>query len=275
MPRTGPNPHNDENPAQRIMPDLSAAPAPPIPPVEYASKAEFVRNAFVWPASVQWLDAEGFRTLSADRLARISIDAPGAADTYTGLTVRIIHVQTGEIDRKFFRFDDYLSDRIDGRSDYPSSSRVSYAGFYLYPHANRGWMWHIANPRSTAAVVDAVEKYIGLFRQKLRPDLEEQIDRLKRPDAEVEERENAAIDIGKIGDAAGVPALVAALGDADKNVRWRAAEALGEIKNAAAVPALVAALGDADADVRRNAASALRAIGTPEALAAVESNKEE
>ena len=69
--------------------------------------------------------------------------------------------------------------------------------------------------------------------------------------------------------------MVAALGDADKNVRWRAAEALGEIKNAAAVPALVAALGDADADVRRNAASALRAIGTPEALAAVESNKEE
>src|SRR3990172_6833419 len=115
MPRTGPNTNPNPGVTQSAAPDFSAAPAPPIPPVEYGSKAEFVRNAFV----------------------------------------------------------------------------------------------------------------------KLRPNLEEQIERLKRPDADVEERENAAIDIGKIGDAAGIPALVAALtGDPDSHVRYHAAYALGVLKDA-------------------------------------------
>ena len=63
-------------------------------------------------------------------------------------------------------------------------------------------------------------------------------------------------------------------------VRRNAAEALGRIGDAAAVPALIDAMADEDAGVSSNAVFALQQIGTPEALAAigatkVESNTEE
>ena len=64
--------------------------------------------------------------------------------------------------------------------------------------------------------------------------------------------------------AKAVPALIAALADADGAVRREAAVDLGEIGPAAAeaVPALIAALADANA-VRREAADALERIGVP------------
>jgi len=63
--------------------------------------------------------------------------------------------------------------------------------------------------------------------------------------------------------AQAVPALIAALGDANENVRANAAKALARIGPAAveAVPALIAALGDANENVRANAAEALEQIG--------------
>ena len=91
---------------------------------------------------------------------------------------------------------------------------------------------------------------------------------------EQEDRKHAAQRLAVIGSAAAeaspkvVPALVAALGDADAGVRWAAAGVLGRIGPAAAeaspkvVLALVAALGDADAYVRQAAAEALGRIGS-------------
>jgi HEAT repeat protein len=76
-------------------------------------------------------------------------------------------------------------------------------------------------------------------------------------------REAAAKALGRIGDAAAVPGLLAALGDADADVRRAAAKALGEIGDAAAVPGLLAALRDADWRVRWAAAKALGEIGAP------------
>jgi HEAT repeat protein len=73
-------------------------------------------------------------------------------------------------------------------------------------------------------------------------------------------RAAAARALRRIGDAAAVPGLLAALGDANADVR-RAAAALGEIGYAAAVPGLLAALDDAEARVREAAAAALREIG--------------
>jgi HEAT repeat protein len=66
----------------------------------------------------------------------------------------------------------------------------------------------------------------------------------------------------EIGDAAAVPGLLAALGDADANMREAAAEALGEI-GAPAVPGLLAALRDESWQVREAAAKALEQIGAP------------
>ncbi|MGC8880568.1 MAG: HEAT repeat domain-containing protein, partial [Anaerolineae bacterium] len=73
-------------------------------------------------------------------------------------------------------------------------------------------------------------------------------------------RQAAARALGKIGDAAAVPALIEALRDEDEDVRQAAAEALGKIGDAAAVPALIEALRDEDMWVRRAAAEALGKI---------------
>jgi HEAT repeat protein len=78
-------------------------------------------------------------------------------------------------------------------------------------------------------------------------------------------REAAAKALGRIGDAAAVPGLLAALRDESWQVREAAAEALGEI-GAPAVPGLLAALRDADWQVRRAAAAALREIGDAAAV---------
>jgi HEAT repeat protein len=75
-------------------------------------------------------------------------------------------------------------------------------------------------------------------------------------------REAAAAALGRIGDAAAVPGLLAALRDESWQVREAAAEALGEI-GAPAVPGLLAALRDAEEDVREAAAKALEQIGAP------------
>jgi len=78
-------------------------------------------------------------------------------------------------------------------------------------------------------------------------------------------REAAAAALGRIGDAAAVPGLLAALRDESRQVREAAAEALGEI-GAPAVPGLLAALRDADWRVRRAAAAALGEIGDAAAV---------
>ncbi|MEM2908722.1 MAG: HEAT repeat domain-containing protein, partial [Candidatus Bilamarchaeaceae archaeon] len=81
-----------------------------------------------------------------------------------------------------------------------------------------------------------------------------------------EERNGAAIALGKIGDARAVPALIDALKDKNEDVRYGAAWALGEIAEkggdcSAAVPALIDALKDEKRDVREGAAEALGKIG--------------
>ncbi len=72
---------------------------------------------------------------------------------------------------------------------------------------------------------------------------------------------NVAVALGNAGDAAAVPALAAALGDAEPLVRGHAAWALGRIGGDAARAALAAALaGEADAEVRGEMEAALGAV---------------
>jgi HEAT repeat protein len=81
-------------------------------------------------------------------------------------------------------------------------------------------------------------------------------------DANPSVRHGAAVAVKRIGQAA-VPALTAALADPDKSVRVAAADALGRLGPAAvpAVSALTAALADPDKRVRVAAAVAVKRIG--------------
>ncbi|MGE0813110.1 MAG: HEAT repeat domain-containing protein [Vicinamibacterales bacterium] len=81
-------------------------------------------------------------------------------------------------------------------------------------------------------------------------------------DAEGRIRRRAALAIGRVGLADGVPLLVALLADdPDPDVRAMAAFALGLLGDGAAAPALLPALSDADPRVQGRAAEALGLIG--------------
>jgi hypothetical protein len=82
-------------------------------------------------------------------------------------------------------------------------------------------------------------------------------------------RRRAAIAIGRVGVAEGVPALTTALGDIEPDVREAAAFALGLVGSKAAVPALTAALADGSMRVRGRAADALGLIGDRSAAPAI------
>jgi HEAT repeat protein/cyclophilin family peptidyl-prolyl cis-trans isomerase len=83
-------------------------------------------------------------------------------------------------------------------------------------------------------------------------------------DSEARIRRRAALAIGRVGLAAGVQPLVAALSDADQDVREMAAFALGLIGDSSATPPLLKALADASPIVRGRAAEALGQINAKE-----------
>ena len=79
-------------------------------------------------------------------------------------------------------------------------------------------------------------------------------------DADWHTRYLAARSLGQLGDAKAVTPLIAVLTDADSRVRKLAARALGQLKDKAAVDPLIAALKDDDKDVRQEAEKALAAV---------------
>ena len=83
----------------------------------------------------------------------------------------------------------------------------------------------------------------------------------------------AVLELGRSGDRAVLPALLAALRDPNRDVRWVAIEALGELGDRRAVGALVQYLTARRKEAyrwgRRLVANALGAIGGPEAVDAL------
>ncbi len=88
-------------------------------------------------------------------------------------------------------------------------------------------------------------------------------------DADPRIRRRAALAIGRVKDAAGVPMLTPLLADADVDVRAMAAFALGLIGDPSAEAALTPLLTDAAPLVRGRAAEALGQIGAKGAAAAI------
>ncbi len=80
-------------------------------------------------------------------------------------------------------------------------------------------------------------------------------------DDEARTRRRAALAIGRVGLAEGIPALQEALGDSEVEVRQMAAFALGLIGNPSARPSLLNALKDSEPIVQGRAAEALGTIG--------------
>ncbi|MBT2435028.1 HEAT repeat domain-containing protein, partial [Streptomyces sp. ISL-22] len=78
-----------------------------------------------------------------------------------------------------------------------------------------------------------------------------------------------ATALGRLADAAALPALQAALADDAAEVRGSAATALGRLADASAVPALEAALDDEDPPVRGSAATALGRLADTSAVPAL------
>jgi HEAT repeat protein/cyclophilin family peptidyl-prolyl cis-trans isomerase len=92
-------------------------------------------------------------------------------------------------------------------------------------------------------------------------------DLIQDPDAGI--RRRAALAIGRVKDAAGVPWLVTALSDPIVDVRATAAFGLGLLGDRSAVAPLVSALTDMSSVVRGRAIEALGLIGDTSAVAAV------
>src|ERR1051325_8436777 len=80
-------------------------------------------------------------------------------------------------------------------------------------------------------------------------------------DDEARTRRRAALAIGRVGLAEGIPALQEALGDPEVEVRQMAAVALGLIANPSARPSLLNELKDSEPIVQGRAAEALGTIG--------------
>ena len=104
----------------------------------------------------------------------------------------------------------------------------------------------------------------GVEKMEAKHDVEGLVKALSYKDLSV--RSQAAIALGRVGDARAVEGLVVALKDQFAIVRKLAAWALGEIGDARAVDGLVAAFKDAELWIREEATIALGKIGTVRAV---------
>lgn len=121
------------------------------------TKAGFCQS-FPWTLALQWFDLTGmYKYVDGERVARIELDTCGTRDHYEGFRVIIINKREGEIDSKFFHFNDYLdgAERADNRPECASD-------FVVIGHT--GWAWYIAVPKDTKSLVRAIEQYIGVFQ---------------------------------------------------------------------------------------------------------------
>jgi HEAT repeat protein len=135
------------------------------------------------------------------------------------------------------------------------------------------------DPRAATAFMAVLDDRASELRHQAVIELgsmgaDEAVEKLLRMlDADDQTREVVAWALGEISDERAQAPLLAVLADRSQpaDLRGQAAESLGTIDHAAnAVPALIAALGDAEAAVRFFAAFALGGIGDPRALEALD-----
>jgi hypothetical protein len=127
-------------------------------------KTWFCRK-FPWKIDIDWFDLTGTHAIDYNRAAEIELAMGVTHDTYPGMRVRIFSKITGEINSKYFKFDDYISPalnaREDGRADWPLGGGACYLVI-----AHCGWNWYIAIPRDSRPFCEAVERWVDTWRVK-------------------------------------------------------------------------------------------------------------
>lgn len=105
------------------------------------------------------------RKIDGDRIARIILSESNGETYptqghYVSLEVEIIGTKVGRIDKALFVFDQILNtnQREDDRKDYPIKGNRTFQVLTCC-----GWRWYIAVPKDIKPLVEAVEKYIGMF----------------------------------------------------------------------------------------------------------------
>jgi len=115
-----------------------------------------------WGIPIRWFDLTGIHDLDEERRVKIKLATHGVQGSYPGFLVTILDKRVGEIDSKYFEFDDYLdqalSARTDGREDYPHGRNCR-----CY-EVSASWRFYIATPRATRPFCEAVEAYVESFR---------------------------------------------------------------------------------------------------------------
>lgn len=136
---------------------------------EQKLKAVDFMKELAFEIPITWRDASGTHRMDDDRHVNLSIITRGHTSHYTGVNVRVMHKKSGEIDRKFFLFDNFLdrharSDNRElqdnGRPDYPLNNTC--CCFQVI--STCGWFWYIAVPKTTRPFCEAVEGWIEEWR---------------------------------------------------------------------------------------------------------------
>lgn len=125
-------------------------------------KAAFCRS-LDWDVEIEWFDKVGLHRLDGDRVARIELATRGTHEQFPGFLVTVLNKREGKVDSKYFRFDDYMSgkleDREDARKDHPYGGNMCY-----YVSGGCGYDWYIARPLETRPFCAAIEAYLEMFR---------------------------------------------------------------------------------------------------------------
>ena len=136
--------------------------AAPVLPKHNKDKAAFCRS-LDWDVEIEWFDKVGLHRLDDERIARIELETRGTHEQYPGFLVTVLNKREGKVDSKYFRFDDYLSskldDRVDARDDYPLRGNTCY-----HVSGGCGYDWYIAIPMEVRPFCQAIEGYLEMFR---------------------------------------------------------------------------------------------------------------
>jgi len=126
------------------------------------SKIEFIRS-LEWPKrGIDWIGDEGFIRLSGGMTAVIALtiracDGLPTAGAWNGLHVRVRRSDTGEVDAKYFPWNDHLKPAA--KQEHPNARIQNH--LMVIDHC--GWRWYILQPESTKPIVDAVMRWLRTF----------------------------------------------------------------------------------------------------------------
>jgi len=121
------------------------------------TRRDFCAKTFRLSAAreIQWFDTTGLVQLPKRRVAKLEVSESGHHDHYDTLVVTITSKDSGVIDRKSFKFNDYLKSRSDTRNDVETNFYVWAGG-----HGGGKFEWYIATPKIMEELMLHVEAYL-------------------------------------------------------------------------------------------------------------------